>query len=39
LIGVGMLYTVPVFMCANYVVFHEVTKGEEFDDVIDHLIE
>ena len=39
LIGVGMLYTVPVFMCANYVVFHEVTKGEEFDDVINHLIE
>ena len=39
LVGIGMLYTVPVFMCANYVVFHEVTKGEEIDDVIDHLVE
>ena len=39
IVGIGILYTFPVFMCANYVVFHEVTKGEEIDDVIDHLVE
>lgn len=39
LFGIGVLYTTPVFMCANYVAFSEITKDEVFDDVIDHLVE
>jgi uncharacterized membrane protein len=40
LIGIGILYTLPVFMCANYIAFWEVTKdGEEFEDVINHLVD
>jgi hypothetical protein len=37
--GLGILYTIPFFMCANYVAFSEITKGEVVDDVIDHLVE
>lgn len=39
LVGVGFLYTLPVFMCASYVAFAKVTAGEEIDDVMDHLVE
>ena len=43
LLGVGLLYTVPAYLCANYAAFADVTRLHEDDetgatDLIDHFV-